>query len=115
MESNMLLGQANTTLAMMDLSQMGKKNDLADLEAARAEKRIDDAAREFEAVFAAEMLKPMFEGLDLAAPFGGGKAEEVFRSIMLQEYGKEIAKTSQLGLAQHVKAELLKMQEGQAI
>ena len=73
---------------------------------------IDEAAQDFEAVFISEMLKPMFEGIETQAPFGGGKGEEVFRSILLQEYGKSIAKQGGIGLADAVKAELIKAQGG---
>lgn len=76
-------------------------------------KKIEESAREFEAVFISEMIKPMFEGLKTDGMFGGGKAEEVFRSIMLQEYGKAIASTNTIGIADHVKAELIKAQAGE--
>lgn len=72
--------------------------------------KIEDAAREFEAVFIAEMMKPMFAGTELEAPFGGGKGEEVFRGMMLQEYGKIVSQTGGIGLADHVKEEMIRMQ-----
>ena len=68
-------------------------------------------SQEFEAVFIAEMMKPMFEGLDTNGMFGGGKAEEIFRGMLLTEYGKEIAKTGAIGMTSDIKAELLRMQE----
>ncbi|HOO49806.1 MAG TPA: rod-binding protein [Alphaproteobacteria bacterium] len=69
------------------------------------------AAKEFEAVFISEMLKPMFEMIDVDDTFGGGKGEEVFRGMMVQEYGKIIANQGGIGLADHIQAELLKVQE----
>ena len=59
-------------------------------------------AVEFEAVYLAQMLKPMFEGLEAAAPFGGGFGEDVWRSMQLQEFGKAIAKDGGVGLADAV-------------
>ena len=41
----------------------------------------------------------------------GGHGEEVFRSMLLQEYGKTIAQSGSLGIANHVKQEMLKLQE----
>jgi len=73
--------------------------------------QIEEAATEFEAVFIAEMLKPMFEGISTEAPFGGGKGEEIFRGFMLQEYGKNIARDHSIGIASFVKAEMIKLQE----
>lgn len=74
-------------------------------------KRTEEASVEFEGVFVAEMLKPMFEGINAEAPFGGGKGEEIFRGMMVQEYGKIIARTRSIGLADSVKTEMIKMQE----
>lgn len=72
---------------------------------------IDRAAKEFEAVFLSEMLKPMFEGLKPDPMFGGGKGEDVFQGMMVQEYGKNMAENGGIGLARYIKAELLKIQE----
>jgi flagellar protein FlgJ len=69
------------------------------------------AAKDFEAVFITEMLKPMFSMIEVDETFGGGKGEEVFRDFMVQEYGKMITKQGGIGIAAHVKAELLRLQE----
>lgn len=82
--------------------------------AARDMARIEAAAQDFEAMFLTEMLKPMFEGIEVNDAFGGGKGEEVFRSMMLDEYGKIMARSGGIGLAQHVKAEMIRIQEGNA-
>ncbi len=74
-------------------------------------KRAEAAAEDFEAVFISEMLKPMFQMVEVDETFGGGKGEEVFRDIMVQEYGKMIAKQGGIGLASQIKTELLRMQE----
>lgn len=72
--------------------------------------RIESSAREFEAVFIAEMMKPMFEGIEVDKTFGGGKGEEIFRSMMVQEYGKEIASLDIIGIQNQVKSKLIDMQ-----
>ena len=58
-----------------------------------------------------EMLKPMFAELKPDPRFGGGKGEEIFSGMMLQEYGKMMAETRSLGIADAVKAELIRMQD----
>lgn len=73
--------------------------------------KADQAAQDFEAVMISEMLKPMFETVEVDDTFGGGKGEEVFRGLLVQEMGKSIAKQGGLGLADSVRAELLKTQE----
>ncbi len=72
--------------------------------------RIKEAAQEFEAVFFAEMLKPMFEGIEADETFGGGKGEEIFRGMMIQEYGKEIAKKNITGIQAQVQNALIELQ-----
>ena len=69
------------------------------------------AAEDFEAVFLAEMLRPMFESLQTDGMFGGGSSERVYQSFMVQEYGKSMAKANSIGIADMVERELLKMQE----
>lgn len=70
-----------------------------------------EAAEEFEALFLSQMLAPMFEGLQSDGPFGGGSSEEIYRSLMVEEYGKAIAKSGGVGIAEAVQREILKMQE----
>lgn len=74
-------------------------------------KKVEEAAQEFEAVFIGEMLKPMFEGIETDDMFGGGKGEEVFRGMMITEYGKMIAQNGGIGLADHIKETMIQLQE----
>lgn len=69
------------------------------------------AAEEFEAMFLSQMLGPMWAGIETDGPFGGGSAEETYRSMLISEYGKLISKAGGLGISSSVKAELLRMQE----
>lgn len=73
--------------------------------------QIEESARAFEAMFVSEMIKPMFDGIETGGMFGGGKGEEVFRGILIDEYGKSIAATGQLGIADMVKRQMIEMQE----
>ena len=77
-------------------------------------KTLERQATEFEAVYLAEMLKPMFEGLQNDGPFGGGFGEDVWRSLQVQEFGKAIAHSGGIGLADAVRKELLAAQEARA-
>lgn len=68
-------------------------------------------AKEFEAQFITQMLGLMFEGVSTDHAFGGGPAEEIYRSFLMDEYGKIFAEAGGIGVADHVRTELLKMQE----
>jgi Rod binding domain-containing protein len=69
------------------------------------------AAEDFEAMFLSQMLAPVFADLGKDAMFGGGPGEQVYRSMMVQEYGKAIARAGGLGIADSVEREILKLQE----
>lgn len=104
--------QTYTDTAMMKANM--KVSVDQDLKRARDLKKIEEAATDFEAVFMSEMIKPMFENISTEAPFGGGKGEEVFRGFLIQEYGKQLASGHSIGLADTVKAEMIKLQEAQS-
>lgn len=78
---------------------------------ARGGDDIDKVAREFEALTLAQMLAPMFQGLRTDGPFGGGHGEEMFRSLLTDEYAKGIANAGGVGIAEAVKRELIAIQE----
>lgn len=73
--------------------------------------RMRETAIDFEASFLAQMLRPMFQGLSTEAPFGGGQAEETWRSFLIDEMAKQTARSGGIGLADHVMSEMLRMQE----
>lgn len=108
MSDNLLT--SSTQMALLQASQ-GETQKAAKGLGAKESQRIDAAAQEFEAVFLSEMMKPMFEGISTEGPFGGGKGEEVFRGMLIQEYGKILARTGSVGIAGPVKEQMIKLQE----
>ncbi|MBT3305803.1 MAG: chemotaxis protein [Alphaproteobacteria bacterium] len=68
-------------------------------------------AQEFEAVFLGQMLQPMFQNIEAAEPFGGGSSEKMWKTMQVEEYGKAIAKSGGIGLADAVFREIIKTQE----
>lgn len=74
-------------------------------------KQIESAAQDFEAMFATEMMKPMFESVQTDGEFDGGEAEDTWRGLMIDEYGKQIARNGGLGLSNDIKAKMIEMQE----
>ncbi len=101
----------DTNLALMQASQGDVSAVAKGAKSYKDLAKIEDAAKEFEAVFVAEMMKPMFEGISTDGMFGGGKGEEVFRGMMIQEFGKILAQTGSIGIADSVKEEMIRMQE----
>jgi peptidoglycan hydrolase FlgJ len=70
-----------------------------------------EAAQDFEAYFISQFLGTMFQGIKTDGPFGGGQAENMYRGLMMQEYGKVVAAQGGFGIADVVERELLIMQE----
>lgn len=67
-------------------------------------------AKEFERMFIAEMLQPMFAGIETDGPFGGGVAEDVFRPMLLDRYAEAVTASGGVGIADVVMKEILRMQ-----
>ena len=85
--------------------RMSRIAETRDMRAIRA------AAEEFEAVFLGEMLAPVFEELETDGLFGGGSGERMYRSLLVQEYGRAMARSGGVGIADAVQREILRLQE----
>jgi Rod binding domain-containing protein len=73
--------------------------------------RVRRVAEDFEAMFLAEMLKPMFAELTAEEPFGGGSGEDIWRTFEVEEFGKALARAGGIGLADDVARQMLALQE----
>ncbi|SNT18572.1 Rod binding protein [Sphingomonas laterariae] len=71
-------------------------------------------AREFEAVFVGQITKMMMEMVETGDEFSGGHGEQMFRGVLAEQMGNEIAKRGGIGLAPAVMDQILKMQGGSA-
>jgi flagellar protein FlgJ len=72
------------------------------------------AAEEFESVFLAQMLAPMFEGLQTDGLGGGGMGEEIFRPMLIERYAQALSQSGGVGLADSIVSELMRMQAAAA-
>lgn len=92
----------------------GLTSKLATIKENLSQKKAAEAAESFEAFFMTRMMESMFEGVSTDGFFGGGQAERVYRSLLLDEYGKEMAKTGTIGVKDYVMQAILQMQEKNA-
>jgi Rod binding domain-containing protein len=69
------------------------------------------AAVSFEGEFISQMLSPMFKGVSPGGMFGGGQGEAMFRSLMIDQFGKSMAQRGGFGLASEITRALLSHQE----
>lgn len=97
---------------MDDISALNLKtgNTRPDFSAVNSREAAEKVAEEFEAMFIAQMLAPMFESLDTDGPFGGGSAEKAFRPMLVEEYAKQMSAQGGIGIADQVYTEILRMQ-----
>jgi len=68
------------------------------------------AAEEFEAVFLAQMMAPMFEGLETDDLDEGGMGEEIFRPMLVERYAQALSQSGGIGLADSIVRELMRLQ-----
>ncbi|HSK38328.1 MAG TPA: rod-binding protein [Arenibaculum sp.] len=68
-------------------------------------------AEEFEGQFLTQMLSHLFENVEVDETFGGGHAEEMFRSLLVDQYGKQMTRAGGIGIADAVQKQILSMQE----
>ena len=73
--------------------------------------KADAASKEYESVFISQFLGSMFSGISADGPTGGGEGEEMFRSLMIDQYGKSMEQRGGFGLASALQRQLLKHQE----
>ena len=73
--------------------------------------KVRAAAQQFVGMFMSQMFSHMFEGAKTDTMFGGGPGEEMFRSVLVDEYGKAAAKSNSLGMTDQIMRALLSHQE----
>jgi Rod binding domain-containing protein len=101
--------------AIQSAATMAQQASLAPAPRATANAaKADAAAKEYEGIFISQFLGNMFSGIQTDGITGGGQGEEMFRSLMINEYGKSIEQRGGFGMAAHMKAQLLKNQESLA-
>ena len=97
---------------IQNMMSMAQQNPLASaprptLDQAKADK----ASKEYEKVFISQFLGSMFSGIATDGVTGGGEGEQMFRSLMIDQYAKGIEDQGGFGIAAQMKAELLKHQQ----
>ncbi len=71
------------------------------------------SAEDFTSFFFTQSLESMFSTLGGDQLFGGGSSENIYRSLMLQEYGKVAARSGAYGITDAVQRQIVTLQEMQ--
>lgn len=107
MDSSALLTQATDAYAASAQKRVTGQSQNAN---SMSEQQALKASKEFESFFIGQMLEHMNTDIKSDGLFGGGHSEEVWRSMLNQEYGKEIAKSNSIGVSDAVMRSLLQAQ-----
>ncbi len=72
------------------------------------------SSQDFEAMFLNSMFQQMFTGLNGEGPMGGAGATGVWRSMLVDQYSKTVAKAGGIGIADQVYKSLIAHQEARS-
>lgn len=73
--------------------------------------RLRQQAEELESVFLNTLVSEMFSSIDTESEFGGGYAEETWRSMQSEQFAAALAKSGGIGIADQIMSNLLSAQE----
>jgi peptidoglycan hydrolase FlgJ len=110
-ETDMMIQQSQLQMAKARRAEL-----LAKSAKGATPEQIDETAREFEAVFLSQMLQHMFAEVDLN-PMSEEKSpgDDIYKSMLIDEYAKILAQTGGIGVADFVKREMIALQEMQPL
>lgn len=105
--NQMMINNANIAINKSNENATNIKNSSDSKEMAK----MKETAQDFEAFFLSQMMENMFSGISTDGMFGGGDAEKIYRSMLISEYGNNIAQNGGVGVADQVLKTMLEMQE----
>lgn len=76
-----------------------------------SEGQLRKQAEDLEGVFLTTLTKEMFKGIDSHGSFGGGFAEETWRSMQSEQFAASMAASGGIGLADQLVDGLLAVQQ----
>lgn len=63
-------------------------------------------AKDFESLFIGQMLEHMFGESSGEEQFGGKESDDIYKSMMVEQYGKAISDSGGIGIAKHIEQAL---------
>lgn len=78
----------------------------------RVNPRDAKTAQDFEAVFLGQMTQLMLESVERDGGFDGGSGEDMFRGVLAEKLGTEMARRGGIGIAPHVLDQIIRLQQG---
>ena len=95
--NSFISAMASVANSNMQLAQL--KNSAGTVQTAKDRGDAKAAAQEFESLFLGQLLKLMFDTVPVSENFGGGFAEQTYKSLLIDQYGEGISKSGGIGIA----------------
>lgn len=92
------------------LSQVSLQTEAPKLKSGGSYEKTHQAVQDFEAFFITQTFQQMYDTIPVNETFGGGQAEKIFRSMLVDEYGKMTAQSGGIGLTDQIMAQLIQEQ-----
>lgn len=101
------------TIAAQDFLAQARLNERTapSVRGTPSDPKTKEALQDFEAFFISQMFEQMYSTVPVNETFGGGNAEMIFRSMLVDEYGKMMAKSGGIGLTDQIMGQLIQQQE----
>lgn len=95
------VGTANIGLEQGQLKSIERKAG-----SAQDRETLRKSAKDFESIFVGMMLKSMRASIQKSGFLDGGNAEDIYKSMLDQEYSKMMSETGRMGLADTIERQL---------
>ncbi|MCK9223726.1 MAG: rod-binding protein [Candidatus Muirbacterium halophilum] len=73
-----------------------------------SDEKLKKSCQDFESIFVNQLMKSMRSTVQKTGFISGGRGEEIFQSMLDEEYSNEISKSGKMGLAEIMFKELSK-------
>lgn len=103
---NSVLESANLDKTMLEVRNIHNKQALN-------HEKIMQKSRELEGVFISKMIDPMFPSGKESNLFGGGAGSDIYRSMLIQQYGQVLADAGGVGLTNGIAKQITRQQMGE--
>jgi Rod binding domain-containing protein len=103
----------DTNFDVQNALSMARNTPVQAPRAGQSDDATTKAAKDFESVFISQFVGSMFEGIQTDGEFGGGQGEQMFRSLMLDQYSKQMANQGGFGIAKSVARSLNEHKQAQ--
>ncbi len=102
---NALGGLATSNVQQQQM--IAHKNSLAQLKLQGNDVDSAEAFRQFEGMFIGQLMQMMYETVPVNEMFGGGFSEQMYRSMLIDEYGNTVSARGGIGIAQKLQQSLV--------